>query len=203
MSLAETYYPNVKPLYNYKGEICKSCNCNDCPYLQRCLNTSGRVRGWIVTEHLGNGASPGSTTGAKGTTKTNAAGEQASALIKFAKSIDTNNNNDLVKFIKFPVLGMLLANPQTALTLGIPALVISEIVEYSKKSDSSITYKLTTDPVFKENVKKVVNKVIKVGENVLSPIVTPIKTGLTLIEMLPYVVIGILAIAAIYVVKMK
>lgn len=69
------------------------------------------------------------------------------------------------------------------------------------KSTQAIADKLESDPVLKEKTKNVISNMLNAGENVVNTLWSPVKGVSTLLEWLPYIVIGGLGIAAVYVVK--
>lgn len=144
---------------------------------------------------------------AHGVTKLNTLGTRATAVKKFLDNVMVRTaggqylGDDALTYVVQEMAKL----PETALqylTLpGITYTVAKQIWNTGKQSAQSIAKTINDNPQLKQTVKDLTQKIIKSGGDILDMVVNPIKSTSMLITWLPYIVIGILAIAAIFAFK--
>lgn len=156
----------------------------------------------------GNGSSNGLLGQAKGAIKLTLTPDDAVRATAFLKWVSSTRirtaggqsvgTNDIVEFIReVAIMPIDVAKKvlQYATTPGLVYTVWNE----GKKTKQQIETRMQNDPEFRQKVKDVTEKVLRTGTDVFDIFTGPIKSISTTITWLPYIVIGGLALLALFI----
>jgi len=137
----------------------------------------------------------------------NTSGERAQAFKSWIKTAQVRTaggqfigNSDLVEFVQ-EVHKMNIDIAKKVLQYTTTPGLIYTIYNAGSGTKTAIENRMATDPQFKQDVQNITKKVLTTGQNVWDTIVDPIKGVSTTIAWLPYIIVGGLALVAIFAFK--
>lgn len=175
-------HTNIFPLYPKLG----CSNCNTCSCRGKCL---------LGDAKSGTNLNPSS------------GGERARAFSSWVKNAQVRTaggqfigTSDLVEFVQ-QVHNMNIDIAKKVLRYTTTPGLIYTIYQAGGSTKTQIENRMATDPQFKQDVQSITKKVLTTGSDVWDTIVNPIKGVSTTISLMPWIIIGTLALAAVFAFK--
>lgn len=168
--------------------LCGCLSCANCKCKSTCSSLKGDAKGGTNQNPNTAGVRAQAFKNWISNTKIRTAGGQfigSTDLVEFVQEVHKFNYDTVKKYL-YPFT-----------TPGI----VQAIYNAGSGTKTQIENRMATDPEFKQKVQDVTKKVLTTGENVLNTVIDPIKGITTTVAWLPYIIVGGLALVAIFAFK--